>query len=176
MNAIRRLSVLFATVCMLLSCSSPSPPEQEESEETIRLLTPANFKETLTQAEEDLVFVNFWATWCVPCMEEFPDLVKLEKEYGDKAIAFWAVSCDTEEDRKTKVPQFLEEQGSGLTSFAINLSEQEEMIETVSPDWQGTLPTTFILRRSGEILFQHSGKMSFEEFKAMVDQALEGKI
>ncbi len=140
------------------------------------MLTPENFKETLAQADDELVFVNFWATWCVPCMEEFPDLVKLEKEYRDRAIALWAVSCDTEEDRKTKVPQFLEEQGSGLTSFAINLSEQEEMIETVSPDWQGTLPTTFIFRRSGEILFQHSGKMSFEEFKAVVDKALEGKI
>jgi len=164
------VSLLCAVI--LVSCSSPSP-DQDKDKEAITLLTPENFNRTLAEADQDLVFINFWATWCEPCKEEFPELVKLERTYRNKGIAFWAVSCDTEEGRKSKASQFLEKQNSELTPFAINLSEQEKMIDAVASDWQGTLPTTFIFRRCGERLFMHSGTMTYEEFKSAVERALQ---
>src|SRR6476660_622921 len=53
------------------------------------------------------LLINFWATWCDPCREEFPDLVKLDAEYKGKGLNFIAVSLDDLSDIKSEVPKFL---------------------------------------------------------------------
>jgi thiol-disulfide isomerase/thioredoxin len=137
------------------------------------LLTGENFSEQLASSPEKLVLINFWATWCEPCKEEFPGLVKAEKDLHGKGIAFWAVSCDTKDDISTKVPQFLKESDSSLKPFWVDLSQQEEIINVIWPEWPGTIPATFIFRRSGERIFEHMGQMSYEQFKAAIEQALK---
>jgi len=150
----------------LFSCSS----------QKIEMLSADNFKEHLASSPEELILINFWATWCVPCKEEFPDLVRVEKEYRAKGMAFWAVSCDTEEDRNTALPRFLAQYESGLRHFYVDLGQSEEIINAVSSEWPGTLPATFIFRRSGDRLFEHfEDKMSYGQFKAAVEQALKGE-
>ena len=67
------------------------------------------FFEQLSASDKNLIFINFWATWCGPCKEEFPYLIKLEEEYRDRDIAFWAVSCDMDDALTTLAPQFLKE-------------------------------------------------------------------
>ena len=171
--------VSLAAASLLVIACSPSPEEEPLSpygrHSKIDLLTPDNFKEQLASSSEELIFINFWATWCVPCKEEFPDLVRIEKEYRGKGIAFWAVSCDTEDGFETEVPQFLAEHDSGLKDFRIDLSEQEKIINLMSPHWPGALPATFIFRRTGQRIFEHVGEMSYEQFKAAVEQALKGE-
>src|ERR687884_723345 len=53
------------------------------------------------------LLINFWATWCDPCREEFPDLVKIDTEFRSKGLDFIAISLDDPPDVKTKVPAFL---------------------------------------------------------------------
>jgi thiol-disulfide isomerase/thioredoxin len=172
--------VSVAVLFLLASACSRAPsPEKERSSSygprsKMERLTADNFRERLASSPQELVFINFWATWCVPCKEEFPDLVRVEKEHRGKGIVFWAVSCDAEDDLATTVPQFLAEQDSGLEDFCINLSEQEEIINAVSAEWPGSLPATFIFRRTGERIFEHIGKMSYEQSKSAVQQALGG--
>ena len=129
----------------------------------------------MASAGEPLVFLNFWATWCEPCKEEFPDLVRVEGEYRNKGIEFWAVSCDPEDDLQTKVPQFLAQYESGMRMFRIDLAEQETVINAVWPEWAGTLPATFIFRRSGERIFERTGQMAYQDFKEAIEEALKRK-
>ena len=174
----RKLGLCCFALVFILACSQSTPPEEgpissENSQPEIPILTADTFLKQLSAADEEMIFINFWATWCVPCREEFPDLVKVEEEYRGKGLAFWAVSCDTAEEIETSVPQFLKEMDSGLTPFAIDLEERDKIIKMVSPDWHGPIPATFILRRSGERFFQQIGPMTHEQFKASVQAALD---
>src|SRR5688572_16204773 len=62
------------------------------------------------------LLVNYWATWCDPCREEFPDLVKIDKQYRPKDLDFIAISLDDLSDLKTAVPKFLREMRAEMPS------------------------------------------------------------
>ena len=74
--------------------------------------------EKLTSQSEKAVLVDFWATWCVPCREEFPDLVKIDGEYKGK-IDFITISLDFEEELNTGIPQFLKEMKADMPTYLL---------------------------------------------------------
>ncbi|HVS20654.1 MAG TPA: TlpA disulfide reductase family protein, partial [Pyrinomonadaceae bacterium] len=75
----------------------------------IRQIDLDGLKKLLRRDPKDTrpLLVNFWATWCDPCREEFPDLVKIDSDYRTKGLNFVAISLDDVTDIKTAVPQFL---------------------------------------------------------------------
>src|SRR5204862_8243450 len=89
------------------------------------------------------LLVNFWATWCDPCREEFPELVKVDGDYRDKGLNFVAISLDDITDIKTAVPKFLTEMKAKMPVMLLNVSDPEPAIKVVDANWDGQLPATF---------------------------------
>ncbi|MCV4594106.1 TlpA family protein disulfide reductase, partial [Escherichia coli] len=71
----------------------------------VKLVEDPEIREIIKPRGRPLL-INFWATWCDPCREEFPDLVEIDRQYKGK-IDFITISLDDPEDIKTRVPQFL---------------------------------------------------------------------
>src|SRR6187399_1835461 len=71
----------------------------------VKQIDSTGLRKALTPSRKPLL-VNFWATWCDPCREEFPDLVRLDADYKDKPLNFVAVSLDDITDIKSEVPKF----------------------------------------------------------------------
>ena len=94
------------------------------------------------------LLVNFWATWCDPCREEFPDLVKIDKDFRPRGLDFVTVSLDDLQDIKTKVPQFLQQMRATMLAYLLNVPDPEPAINAVDPKWQGDLPARPIPDRS----------------------------
>src|SRR5262245_55260970 len=82
-------------------------PQQAANPPRVTQIDDAKIKQLLKPSGKPLL-VNFWATWCIPCREEFPDLVKIDAEYRGK-IDFFTVSLDFTEEIDTAVPKFLSE-------------------------------------------------------------------
>jgi thiol-disulfide isomerase/thioredoxin len=122
------------------------------------------------------LLVNFWATWCVPCREEFPDLVKLREQYDESRLDFVLVSLDDPTDIDKAVPEFLAEQrASHLTSYLLRAADESAAINLVDPSWSGELPATFLYDRSGVVVFKHKGRIKPAELRAALDEALKEK-
>jgi thiol-disulfide isomerase/thioredoxin len=122
------------------------------------------------------LLVNFWATWCVPCREEFPDLVKLRGEYDAAHLDFVLVSLDDPSDIGKAVPEFLTEQhATELTSYLLKATDESVAINLVDPDWSGELPATFLYDRAGNVVFKHKGRIKPAELRAALDAALKDK-
>ena len=102
--------------------------------------------------------INFWATWCDPCREEFPELVKLDGAYKGK-IDFYTVSLDDVEDISTAVPKFLTQMKATMPAYLLHVQDEDAAIATVSKDWQGNLPFKILLKPSGEIAYFREGKI-----------------
>ena len=120
--------------------------------------------------------VNFWATWCDPCREEFPDLVKLDQQYRPRGIDFIAVSLDDLADIKAEVPKFLRQMRATMPAYLLNVSDPDQVIKAVDPQWSGALPATFLYDAEGKVVFKHFGRIKPLELRAAIEKLLENKV
>lgn len=121
------------------------------------------------------LLVNFWATWCDPCREEFPDLIKIDKQYRPKALDFIAISLDDLADLKTAVPKFLREMRATMPNYLLSVSDPEPAIKAVDPAWDGALPATFLYNSKGEVVYKHFGRINTAELRAEIEKVLKEK-
>jgi|ERR1044072_6673957 thiol-disulfide isomerase/thioredoxin len=121
------------------------------------------------------LLVNYWATWCDPCRDEFPDLVKIDTDYRSKGLDFIAVTLDDKEDLKTAVPDFLRLMKAKMPVYLLDVSDPEPAINAVDPKWGGSLPATFLYNNKGEVVYKHFGRFKTAELRAAIDKVMSSK-
>ena len=121
------------------------------------------------------LLVNFWATWCEPCRDEFPDLIKIDSEYRAQGLDFITVSLDDFSEIKTEVPKFLQQMGANMPAYLLNVADPEPSIKAVDPNWGGALPATVLYDKQGKIAFTHFGRIKPTELRAAIDKLVGRK-
>jgi thiol-disulfide isomerase/thioredoxin len=116
-----------------------------------------------------VLLLNVWATWCAPCVAEFPSLVKLSKSFDTSAVEVVAVSADYPDEVDSKIIPFLRKMNVPFQVHVAQFAHQEDFINAVNSDWSGALPATLIVDAQGKNRIFHVGELSFEEFKQKVD-------
>lgn len=117
------------------------------------------------------LLVNFWATWCDPCREEFPELVKLDADYKGK-IDFITVTLDDPADIKTAVPKFLAEMRAGMPAYLLVAKDESATIAAIAKDWTGGLPFTILYDDQGSIAYFRQGKVKADILRGAIDKLL----
>lgn len=115
------------------------------------------------------LLVNFWATWCDPCREEFPDLVKIDAEYKGK-IDFITVSLDDLAEINRDVPKFLLSMRAPMPAYLLKTADEEAAIAAVSKEWKGGLPFTILIDKTGAIVYSRQGKVELEKLRGELDK------
>src|SRR5712691_7060952 len=116
------------------------------------------------------LLVNYWATWCDPCRDEFPDLVKIDQEYRPKGLDFFAITLDDLKDINTEVPKFLRLMHAEMPVYLLNVADPEPAINAVDPEWGGALPATFLYNKRGQIVYKHFGRVNATELRAAIEK------
>ena len=151
------------------SVSGPSKDIQQIDLEGLKKLLARDGKDTRP------MLVNFWATWCDPCREEFPDLVKLDEDYRGKNFNFVTVSLDDVSDLRTEVPKFLKEMKATMPTVLLNVNDPAPAIKAVDAVWDGQLPATFLYDKDGKVVFRHFGRIKPDELRAAVEKEVSRK-
>lgn len=161
---------------MFVACESANSNEAQEMSETdaVELLTDIASEEIETliakhNADGKVVLVNIWATWCGPCVEEFPDIVELKHKYKDQLEVVF-ISADFPEDRERAL-QFLKDQKVTWETY-MKTGKDEPFINAISNDWSGALPFTKIYSKNGQITSYWENKASFETFETAILEAI----
>ena len=118
------------------------------------------------------LLINFWATWCVPCRTEFPDLVKIDLEYRGRGLDFVVISADDVSELKTDVPKFLGRMRAGMPAYLLNATDTEAAMAQVDPSWGGELPATFLFDRRGKLVFKHTGIINAARLREEIEKAV----
>ncbi len=141
-------------------------------EPVVEEVTIGQFQQILQDREAALKVVNFWATWCAPCLEEFPDFIRLGKDLADQGVEVFFVSMDFE-DEKPAVEAFLAEQGYSDTSY-LRVGEDREFITAIQEAWTGALPATFLYSQNGSLVdFWQGTPVGYEALKERVLKVLQ---
>lgn len=141
----------------------------------VRAVNSAEMQDLLKRDGSRPLLVNYWATWCDPCRDEFPDLVKIDKDFRTRGLDFIAISLDDLADIKTAVPAFLRTMNAQMPVYLLNVSDPEPTINLVDKDWGGALPATFLYNNHGEIVYKHFGRVKPDELRAEIDKLVSSK-
>jgi thiol-disulfide isomerase/thioredoxin len=113
--------------------------------------------------------INFWATWCGPCREEFPDLVKIGADHKDK-IELITVTLDEPSEIAGEVPKFLAAMRSDSPAYLLKTNDADAAINLVSKNWQGALPFTILLNSQVETVYSKQGKFDPDVLVDAIEQ------
>jgi thiol-disulfide isomerase/thioredoxin len=129
--------------------------------------------EKILSADEDRLFViNFWATWCPPCVKELPHFQKVAKEYNKDKVSFLLVSLDFPSQIDSHLRPFLKKNNIALDVALMMDTDPNEWIDKVEPSWQGNIPVTLMLNNSRKIRKFHSGDLDETELRNMINSLL----
>lgn len=171
------LIFIFASLSQtaLYAQKKPEPPKTEMKSSAVKItqVDDAAIKEVLKPNGKPLL-VNFWATWCDPCREEFPDLVKIENDYRGK-IDVVTVSLDDITEINTGVPKFLSEMKAETVNYLLVSKDESALIATIAKDWSGGLPFTILYNEKGDLIYFRQGKFKVPELREKIDSSIQNK-
>jgi peroxiredoxin len=139
----------------------------------VALLKAADFPKLRDSAKGQVLVLNFWATWCGPCVAEFPEFVQLDAKYRDKGVKVIAISADEPSDLESKVRPFLKQQKAIFDTYVQDVENVEDIINQINKDWPGALPATFIFDKQGNIAHSFLGIVDREKLLAVVEENLK---
>jgi thiol-disulfide isomerase/thioredoxin len=125
-----------------------------------------------SNSETTLLVVNVWASWCVPCREEFPWFMEAMQQFLHQPVRFVFISADFAEDT-LNAAMFLDSLGFSGTSYRKTGNDQI-FIENLHPEWSGALPATFIYD-NGKCVFFHEGILQKDTLFNVLQNRLEEK-
>jgi peroxiredoxin len=135
---------------------------------TLKRLDVAGVRNLLQNKDSHkLRLINVWATWCGPCVLEYPDFIVLQRMYGARDFEFVSISADKVE-REPKVLEFLNKQHSGVSNYLFAQSDQYALIEAVDKNWNGALPYTILVEPGGKVVWAQQGDVKIPDLKKVI--------
>jgi thiol-disulfide isomerase/thioredoxin len=125
---------------------------------------------------------NVWATWCGPCVKEFPELVATSRKFGLRDFEFISISMDDPKELPAvkaflekhnaivpeKLKPSLKAEGRKGNAYLFNEASSEALIQALDPEWPGPIPHTLVVAPGGEVIFRHNGEIDGEELRAKI--------
>lgn len=150
----------------LYACDTATPTKGEivrqpaqsfaKGEHQVGLYPYAAFKPFLEAENDTTYIVNFWATWCKPCVEELPYFEALYQQYKDQKVRLILVSLDFEEQIQSKLLPFMIKNNLKGEVLVLSQDGMNDWIDKIDPSWSGALPATLIYNKDKRAFFEQS--------------------
>jgi len=139
---------------------------------TVQPVDAQGLKELRTNGSGKVRLVNFWATWCGPCVTEFPDLITINRMYRHRAFELITISANYPDEQK-EVLAFLKKQQASCRNLLFGETDKYKLMEAFDPKWNGALPYSILLGPNGEVLHKWQEAIDPLEVKRAIVGALK---
>lgn len=155
-----RLAALVFSAAAILAAQARLAPLDESA-----------YHGLVASSKGQVVVADFWATWCIPCRAEMPQLVRLETRYRARGVKLVTVSCD-EPDQEAGALDFLRKHGVPQPAYIKRVANDEKFIDSVDPEWSGALPGIFVYDRQGRLVKSFIGETDMATLEALLKKLL----
>jgi thiol-disulfide isomerase/thioredoxin len=165
----RTLLILGAITAAAIAggCSRSTALPESLSPAAVQNIDEAGFARVRERNRGRALMVNFWATWCEPCRDEFPGLVRLDQTYHSQGLSVVAISMD-EPESVPSIREFLKQQQAPFGSYRHDFRDFVALVDSIEPRWGGGIPATFLYDRSGKLVHGWVGATRYEDFEREV--------
>lgn len=133
---------------------------------TLEMIDSAGVAALVENKSDNLLLINVWATWCGPCVVEFPELVKLYRIYSGREFDMVSVSAD-KPSQHAKALKFLKERNAAFRNVHFS-GDVYSLIDVLDPEWSGPLPHTVMIKPGGEVVYRHTGLIDPLEIRKLI--------
>ncbi len=154
------LSILFLTLPFLLFSGD------KNKEPNIRVLNFQQLQPYLEKNNDTIYVVNFWATWCAPCIKEIPYFEELQQKYHDKNLKVLMVSLDFPNQLQTRLIPFIEKENMKNEVVLLDDPNSNRWIPLIDKNWTGAIPATLIYGENFRKFYQQ--EFTFLELEEIV--------
>jgi len=135
----------------------------------------AGLKDLVANHSDKLRLINVWATWCGPCVVEFPEFVTMNRMYRKRDFEIISISAD-ELSKQQKALQFLQKNEASFKNYIFSGDSKYQLIESIDPNWPGALPYTMLVEPGGKVVYAKEGIIDPAEVKkAIVENKSVGR-
>lgn len=160
--------LIFAQSCQAQQQAVPPPPPAVEATADIPIYDSFDQLAHIFQQHNDTTYViNFWATWCKPCVEEMPFIERLHEDFSGKKLSIILVSLDFPDQIEKKLVPFVRDNQLRSQVVALTDGNYNAWIDRVDPSWGGAIPVTVIYNAEKRVFIDKPIKQ-YEELKSMV--------
>ena len=141
----------------------------------IDTISDTGIRDLVQNHSDKLMLINVWATWCGPCVTEFPEFISMNRMYRKRDFEFISISAD-ELGKKDKALQYLQKQQASTKNYIFSGDSKYKLIEAIDPKWPGALPYTMLVEPGGKIVYAKEGIIDPAELKkAIVENRYIGR-
>ena len=156
-----KILVIIIVSIIFSSCKTEVKPEEnlvaeKSSEIKIEEINYDGLELLLNKNNDKTYVINFWATWCKPCVEELPAFQKLHETYKDQNIEVILVSLDFKNQVETRLIPFIKEHNLQPKVVLMVDPDQNAWIPKVSSEWSGAVPATIIYNKNNRKFYERS--------------------
>lgn len=138
-----------------------------------KVIHKADLEKMLSEKSDSLTVINFWATWCKPCVAELPFFEKAREKFRDKKVRFWLVSLDFADQKKSRLDPFLVKRKIFSPVFLLDEVNYDDWIPLVDPKWEGAIPITLFVNNSKNQRKFVNGELSLDKLIEIISSHLE---
>lgn len=162
-NGALALAVLAASAG--LTDGTRAAPARDQGSPTLVAVDAGGMKQQLARLRGKVVVLNVWATWCQPCVHEFPDLVKLDRKYRSQGVTVLGLSFDDPRNAQQLVPPFLAKQQAKFPTFITKPGDPSAIVRPFDKYWNGAIPITYFFDRTGKMKTRLQGARTLHAFE-----------
>lgn len=136
----------------------------------LQTIDAAGLRDLVANDSDKLRVINVWATWCGPCVIEFPELVKMHRMYRNRDFELVTITADPPDNRDAAL-NFLIGQHASTSNYIFDQDDRYALADGLGVEWPGALPFTLVVKPGGEIVYKSMGPIDpLELRRAIVDQ------
>lgn len=171
-----RLILILVIIPFFFSCKGDKEQQTAEAEIKsaeggIPVYDFAGFEPLINKEDDKTYVINFWATWCKPCVKELPAFEAINQEYADKGVEVILVSLDFSEKLESQVVPFVEKHGLKSDIVLLDDVDSNSWIPKVSEDWSGAIPATLIYNKTARKFYE--GSFTYEKLETELKTFLQ---
>jgi thiol-disulfide isomerase/thioredoxin len=137
---------------------------------TLETLDEAALSKLVKNDTDGWVLVNVWATYCIPCIQELPEFVTMNRMYRGRNVRIITISLDDPEQIEA-AKKVLQVSHVALTNYISALPSADRLADLLDPDWRGALPHTVLIAPGGKVVYRANGEITpLEVRRAVVEQ------
>ena len=158
----RQITLLALFILAMVSC------KEEPKIIDFEVVDYYGLEDIINRNDNKTYVVNFWATWCVPCVKELPYFEKLNQEYHDKNVEVVLVSLDFPNQYETKLRPFINKHQLESELYALDDMDSNYWIPQVNKDWSGAIPATLIFNKEKRLFYEQP--FEYEELEKEIQK------